>query len=254
MKRSRSRIALGVLLGFSLASRVRERIGGRIRRPGSAGTGRARRAARSRHAVAEGRQTFRFDTFGDEDFWGGTLKLHQAIEGSASAESAPASAPRPRSRSASRSTSMRCRPRARWRLRSGQGRSRRSGDHAGAAQAQRGRRRDRLLPAAADAEVDRHPVRAVPLDRRRLVRAGHRPPARRLGEPRSERRRDRRARARPERRGRPARRRPGDRAHRARRLGPGQVRRRAVPRRQGLPARTARPPPRSSRRRSASPA
>ena len=31
--------------------------------------------------IEEGRQTFRFDTFGDEDFWGGTLKLHQAIEG-----------------------------------------------------------------------------------------------------------------------------------------------------------------------------
>jgi len=31
--------------------------------------------------VAQGRQTFRFDTFGDESFWGGTLMLHQAIEG-----------------------------------------------------------------------------------------------------------------------------------------------------------------------------
>ena len=31
--------------------------------------------------VDEGRQTFRFDTFGDEAFWGGMLKLHQAIEG-----------------------------------------------------------------------------------------------------------------------------------------------------------------------------
>jgi hypothetical protein len=31
----------------------------------------------------EGRRTFRFDTFGDEAFWGDTLKLHQAIEGSA---------------------------------------------------------------------------------------------------------------------------------------------------------------------------
>jgi hypothetical protein len=30
----------------------------------------------------EGRNTFRFDTFGDEDFWGGTLGLHKAIEGS----------------------------------------------------------------------------------------------------------------------------------------------------------------------------
>jgi len=30
-----------------------------------------------------GRQVFRFDTFGDEAFWGGKLKLHQAIEGAA---------------------------------------------------------------------------------------------------------------------------------------------------------------------------
>jgi hypothetical protein len=31
--------------------------------------------------IAEGRQTFRFDTFGDEKFWGDTLRLHQAVEG-----------------------------------------------------------------------------------------------------------------------------------------------------------------------------
>jgi hypothetical protein len=31
----------------------------------------------------DGRQIFRFDTFGDEVFWGDTLKLHQAIQGSA---------------------------------------------------------------------------------------------------------------------------------------------------------------------------
>ena len=31
--------------------------------------------------LEQGRKTFRFDTFGDEDFWGGTLKLHQAIAG-----------------------------------------------------------------------------------------------------------------------------------------------------------------------------
>ena len=36
-----------------------------------------------RQLIQEGRQTFRFDTFGDEAFWGDTLKLHQAIEGSA---------------------------------------------------------------------------------------------------------------------------------------------------------------------------
>ena len=32
--------------------------------------------------IRAGRQTFRYDTFGDESFWGGTLRLHQAIEGS----------------------------------------------------------------------------------------------------------------------------------------------------------------------------
>jgi len=32
--------------------------------------------------IDQGRQTFRFDTFGDEAFWGDTLKLHQAIAGS----------------------------------------------------------------------------------------------------------------------------------------------------------------------------
>jgi hypothetical protein len=32
--------------------------------------------------VEEGKQIFRFDTFGDEGFWGDTLKLHQAIQGS----------------------------------------------------------------------------------------------------------------------------------------------------------------------------
>src|SRR5262245_8536951 len=31
--------------------------------------------------LAEGRQTFRFETFGDEAFWGDTLKLHQSIKG-----------------------------------------------------------------------------------------------------------------------------------------------------------------------------
>ena len=41
-------------------------------------------AAIDRHAermLEEGRRIFRYDTFGDEAFWGDTLKLHQAIEG-----------------------------------------------------------------------------------------------------------------------------------------------------------------------------
>ena len=37
--------------------------------------------ANSDAMIAEGRKTFRFDTFGDEAFWGGTLRLHEAIAG-----------------------------------------------------------------------------------------------------------------------------------------------------------------------------
>jgi hypothetical protein len=39
------------------------------------------RASQSPDLIAEGKHIFRFDTFGDEDFWGGQLKLHEAIEG-----------------------------------------------------------------------------------------------------------------------------------------------------------------------------
>ncbi|HEX2992885.1 MAG TPA: hypothetical protein VHO49_19515 [Anaerolineales bacterium] len=38
-------------------------------------------ASQTQNLIAEGRQIFRFDTFGDEDFWGGQLRLHEAIEG-----------------------------------------------------------------------------------------------------------------------------------------------------------------------------
>jgi hypothetical protein len=40
-------------------------------------------AENAQRMLEEGRQTFRYDTFGDEAFWGGTLKLHQAIAGEA---------------------------------------------------------------------------------------------------------------------------------------------------------------------------
>ena len=36
----------------------------------------------ARQTILEGRKIFRFDTFGDEAFWGGTIMLHQAIAGS----------------------------------------------------------------------------------------------------------------------------------------------------------------------------
>src|SRR6266540_2964506 len=40
------------------------------------------RAISTPDLIAQGKQIFRFDTFGDEDFWGGQLQLHKAIEGS----------------------------------------------------------------------------------------------------------------------------------------------------------------------------
>ena len=37
--------------------------------------------ANAAEKVLMGEQVFRFDTFGDEAFWGDTIKLHRAIEG-----------------------------------------------------------------------------------------------------------------------------------------------------------------------------
>ena len=44
--------------------------------------------------LAEGRRTFRFDTFGDEAFWGDTLKLHRAISGEKLSGVGPGVSPR----------------------------------------------------------------------------------------------------------------------------------------------------------------
>jgi hypothetical protein len=44
--------------------------------------------------LARGRNTFRFDTFGDEDFWGGALRLHQAIAGAPNGGVGPGLSPK----------------------------------------------------------------------------------------------------------------------------------------------------------------
>jgi hypothetical protein len=44
--------------------------------------------------LREGKEIFRFDTFGGEDFWGGTLRLHEAIAGSAGGGIGPGVSPR----------------------------------------------------------------------------------------------------------------------------------------------------------------
>jgi len=44
--------------------------------------------------VGQGRDIFRFDTFGDEAFWGGVLQLHTAIEGAAAGGVGPGLSPK----------------------------------------------------------------------------------------------------------------------------------------------------------------
>lgn len=43
--------------------------------------------------IKQGRHTFRFDTFGDEAFWGGQLRLHEAIAGAANGGVGPGVSP-----------------------------------------------------------------------------------------------------------------------------------------------------------------
>jgi hypothetical protein len=49
--------------------------------------------ARKNPLLTAGRRIFRFDTFGDEAFWGDTLKLHQAIAGAANGGVGPGVSP-----------------------------------------------------------------------------------------------------------------------------------------------------------------
>ena len=56
-------------------------------RSGALSTGKAKKLSNfdaqivtnANNLFEEGRNTFRFDTFGDEAFWGGELQLHEAI-------------------------------------------------------------------------------------------------------------------------------------------------------------------------------
>jgi hypothetical protein len=50
--------------------------------------------ANAAQMINAGRQTFRFDTFGDEAFWGDTIHLHQAIAGAANGGVGPGVSPK----------------------------------------------------------------------------------------------------------------------------------------------------------------
>ena len=118
-----------------------------------------------------------------------------------------------------------------------QGQSRRSGDDDCAPQGERRGRRDGFCQSQRQRQVDGHPVRVLPLHRRQFLRARHRQAARRLGQPRSQRRRHRVAGAQPEALHRPPGRRYRDGEEGLGQLGSRPLRRRARQGRQGLPAR-----------------
>ncbi len=56
-------------------------------------SGQASPALHSAHLIARGRYTFRFNTFGDEVFWGDSLGLHRAIVGEANGGVGPGLSP-----------------------------------------------------------------------------------------------------------------------------------------------------------------
>ena len=95
--------------------------------------------------IDEGRQTFRYDTFGDEDFWGGALKLHQAIAGSANGGVGPGVSPATALVGRAQGRRRRAARRRRERIMDGTVDLERPGDDARAAQGERGRRRHRRV-------------------------------------------------------------------------------------------------------------
>src|SRR5690349_11539003 len=84
-----------VLLGLSLTAALVSCAGmpGSSQRPAMSDNDQ-RTAAFSARMLEEGRQVFRYDTFGSEAFWGATLHLHQAIAGSANGGVGPGVSPK----------------------------------------------------------------------------------------------------------------------------------------------------------------
>src|SRR5215510_9273690 len=63
-------------------------------RPGGSAAGQGQANNASSALVRQGKQTFRFDTFGDQSFWGGTLHLDKTIAGAAHGGIGPGLSPK----------------------------------------------------------------------------------------------------------------------------------------------------------------
>jgi hypothetical protein len=81
--------ALAVVMVSSLGGALLQRPG-----PGPAQTRAAGLERAALETLTEGRRTFRFATFGDEAFWGGALRLHEAIAGEENGGVGPGLSPR----------------------------------------------------------------------------------------------------------------------------------------------------------------
>ena len=102
----------------------------------------------------QGKAIFRFDTFGDEDYWGGTLALHKAIEGAALGGVGPGVSPKTALTVAGLKVDVDALPRdLQVKPQARQGRPRQSCDHARAPEAERCRRRQGLFRQARFAQL-----------------------------------------------------------------------------------------------------
>jgi hypothetical protein len=85
LSRSKGIAGLSVLLLSSILAPASAQVGGNEYDEAA--------AELARRYLEEGRQIFRFDTFGSEDFWGGKLKLHEAVAGEANGGVGPGISP-----------------------------------------------------------------------------------------------------------------------------------------------------------------
>ena len=89
-------VALGRLLLLLMAAGVLFELSGSssAREQPQAASGNQAVQTQAMQLVDQGRQIFRFDTFGDEQFWGDSLKLHRAVAGAANGGVGPGLSPR----------------------------------------------------------------------------------------------------------------------------------------------------------------
>ena len=204
--------------------------------------------------LEEGRKIFRYDTFGSEAFWGDALQLHKAIAGEKNGGVGPGVSPKT-ALSVGLKVDADALPDAlKKQLKAGKVNLDDPATTIALLKLNAVVGRHGLRQSRRQRQVDGHPVRVLSLDRRQLVRARHRQAAGRLGQPRSQRRRDRVACAEPQAVHRSPRRRCRDGEESSRQLGPGPLRRGAGQGRQGPSPRRASRRERSSRPRSAWPA